>query len=143
MIDPNKPVVKLCSEGMRAEVEGRAEDAHRLFLEAWMACQDDLDACVAARYVARHQEQPEEMLRWNQEALYRADAVGDERVRSFYPSLYLNLGWSYEVLGNRVEASRCYKLAAARIEDLPTGAYGDVVSKGIAAGQKRTGATRQ
>lgn len=32
----------------------------------------------------------------------RAKAVGDERVDSFYPSLYLNLGQSYEALGLRL-----------------------------------------
>ncbi len=52
------------------------------------------------------------MLRWNQEALARADAVGDERVHNFYPSLYVNMGRSYEVLGNWAEARRYYKLAA-------------------------------
>ncbi len=54
----------------------------------------------------------QDTLHWNQEALARADAVGDSRVRSFYPSLYLNMGHSYEVLGNRAEASRYYALAA-------------------------------
>src|SRR5690349_3606961 len=99
-MDPNNPVVKLCVEGMQAETAGRGEDARRLFAQAWEASQDDFEACIAAHYVARHQESLEETLRWNQEALRCADAVGDDRICDFYPSLYLNLGRSYEVLGD-------------------------------------------
>jgi hypothetical protein len=52
------------------------------------------------------------MLRWNQEALNRAERTEDGRVKVFYPSLYLNLGQSYELLGNRVEAAKYYDMAA-------------------------------
>jgi hypothetical protein len=44
--------------------------------------------------------------------LNHANAVTDERVKEFYPSLYLNMGQAYENLGNPVEAQRYYKLAA-------------------------------
>jgi tetratricopeptide (TPR) repeat protein len=110
-------VIRLCIEGTRAEFEGRVRDARTLYLRAWEAAQDDYEACVAAHYVARHQERPEDELRWNQEALARANAAcaepgGEERVRSFYPSLYLNMGHSYERLGDQAEAQRYYGLAA-------------------------------
>jgi tetratricopeptide (TPR) repeat protein len=111
-MDLNNPVVKLCIEGTRAEFEGRIEDARTLFMQAWEASKDDFDVCVSAHYVARYQENPEEILRWNQEALNRANAVKDSRVQDFYPSLYLNLGHSYEMLGNQAETQRYYNLAA-------------------------------
>lgn len=111
-MDLNSPVVKLCVEGTRAEFEGRIETARTLYMQAWTAVGDDYEACIAAHYVARHQEDSQERLHWNQEALVRADAVGDERVLSFYPSLYLNLGHAYETLGNLAEARRYYELAA-------------------------------
>jgi hypothetical protein len=111
-MDLNNPVVKLCAEGTRAEFEGRHDDARILYMQAWEASQDDFEACVAAHYVARYQESPQDRLRWNQEALLRAAAVGDERVCSFYPSLYLNMGHSFEVIGNMAEAKRYYELAA-------------------------------
>jgi tetratricopeptide (TPR) repeat protein len=107
-----KMTIKLCLEGIRAEFEGRIEDARILYSQAWEASRDDFDACVAAHYVARYQEEPEETLRWNQEALNRAKAVKDGRVQDFYPSLYLNLGHSYEMLGHQAEAQKYYKLAA-------------------------------
>jgi hypothetical protein len=111
-MDLDNPVIKLCAQGTRAEFEGRIEQARALYLLAWAIAQDDFEACVAAHYVARHQTSPQDTLHWNQEALARADAVGDDRVRSFYPSLYLNLGCSHEVLGDQPEARRYYQLAA-------------------------------
>lgn len=111
-MDPNNPVIRLCIAGTQAEFAGRIEEARRLYDQAWQAARDDYEACVAAHYVARFQEPAEEKLRWNQEALRRAEAVGDERVREFYPSLYLNLGHSYELLGKMEEARSYYDLAA-------------------------------
>ena len=111
-MDTNNPVIQLCMQGSRAEFEGRMEAARSLYLQAWDISQDDYQACIAAHYLARFQATPEEMLRWNQEALDRARQVDDERVKEFYPSLYLNLGCSHEMLGNETEAQRYYDLAA-------------------------------
>jgi tetratricopeptide (TPR) repeat protein len=136
-MDPDNPVVKLCAEGMRAETEGRYADARALFERAWLTSQDDYEACIAAHYVARLQESLEDNLRWNQEALHRAEAVGDERVQDFYPSLYLNLGKSHEDLGNMDAARHCYAQAATCVGNLPAGPYTELVQKGITAAQKR------
>ena len=57
----------------------------------------------------------------------RAEAVRDDRVRDFYPSLLLNLGHSYEILGDKVEAWKNYDLAVERVDELPPGPYSDVV----------------
>ena len=111
-MDLNNPAIKLCLDGSRAEFAGWPNEARALYLQAWQAARDDFEACVAAHYVARFQDDPQVGLQWNQEALTRAEAVGDERVRSFYPSLYVNLGRAYERLGNWAEAQRYYKLAA-------------------------------
>ena len=138
IIDPNNPVVRLCVEGMQAEAQARFEDARALFFRAWEASADDFEACVAAHYLARHQNNLEDMLCWNHEALDRANAVLDDRVRSFYPSLYLNIGFSYEMLDNLAEARRYYDLAEDRLADLPEDSYGDIVRHGIVEGRKRT-----
>jgi tetratricopeptide (TPR) repeat protein len=139
-MNPDNPVVKLCAEGMQAEAQGRNEAALEFFTQAWDASRDDYEACVAAHYLARQQTTPQEVLRWNQEALQRAEAVGDRRVEGFYPSLYLNMGYSYEVLGNQAEATRYYHLAEVSVEALPEGPYGDLVRDGIARGLQRIGA---
>ena len=138
-MDPDNPVVKLCVAGMRAEGDGRLDQARDLFLQAWAARQDDFEACVAAHYVARHQDNPEDSLRWNEEALKRAQAVGDGRVQGFNSSLYLNLAHSHEVLGHLVEARRYYDLAAEGVDEVPDGRYGSLVRGGIENGRKRVG----
>jgi tetratricopeptide (TPR) repeat protein len=109
---PSNPVVQLCVEITRAEYEGRINVARALADQAWEAAQDDADACMAAHYVARYQESPQEALRWNLEALNRAHTANAERVKDFYPSLYLNLGHSYERMGDPAEAQKYYHLAA-------------------------------
>jgi Tetratricopeptide repeat len=111
-------VVRLCARGTQAECEGRNDVARRLFERAWADRSGD-DACIAAHYLARHQDSPHDTLRWNQVALQHADAVGDERGRGFYPSLYLNLGHAHEQLGHRDQAARYYELAADRAGQLP------------------------
>ena len=111
-MDTSSPVIQLCIEGSRAEFANRSELARQLYQQAWDAARDDYEACIAAHYLARFQPTPQEILRWNQEALKRADLVSDERVREFYPSLYLNLGHSYEMLGHQPQAQKFYALAA-------------------------------
>lgn len=113
MIDTNNPVIKLCVEGSQAELAGKREVAIDCYQRAWAAVSDDYDACIAAHYVARFQATVEATFQWNQVALQKAEAVGDMRVQAFMPSLYLNMGHSYELLGNLQEAQRYYDLAAA------------------------------
>ncbi len=136
-IDPNNPVMKLCVDGMRAEGENRFADARRLFTQAWETHTDDFEACIAAHYLARHQDTPQDTLRWNQEALARAEAVGDERVSGFYPSLYLNLGHSYEQLGDAAEAARYYGLASQGMDQLPDTRLSGMVRGAVEAGKRR------
>jgi tetratricopeptide (TPR) repeat protein len=139
-MDPDNPIVKLCVDGMKAESEGRIDEARLLFVQAWKQSKNDFDACIAAHYVARHQKTLEETLHWNNEALERAEAVNDERVHGFYPSLYLNFGKAHEDLGNWEQAKRHYELAAAKMSNLPLeGRYGDVVRDGIKRGLQRVG----
>jgi hypothetical protein len=137
-MDPNNPVVRLCMEGLEAEAKGKFGDARRLFEQAWSVCQDDYDRCMAAHFLARRQGSPRATFEWNQEALNRAKAVGDDRVQSFYPSLYLNLGYSYETLGELAEARRHYQMAADRLDGVREGPYKDMTQNGIERGLKRT-----
>jgi len=138
-MDSDNPIVQLCSQGMEAELAGRYDEARRLCEQAWEEASDDYEACIAAHYLARHQETNEDGLRWNREALARADRVADARVQGFYPSLLLNLGRSHELTGNRGEARRLYRLASARTTDLPEGPYGDLVRRGITNALERIG----
>lgn len=57
-IDPDNAVVKLCAQGMQAEGAGRRGDARALFEQAWEIAGDDYERCIAAHYLARHQDGP-------------------------------------------------------------------------------------
>jgi len=111
-MNTNNPIVQLCMQGTHAEFEHRIDDARELYQQAWESHTDDYEACVAAHYLARFQGNPEETLRWNQIALEHANAANHGLVKEFYPSLYLNLGHSYEVAGKQMEAQKYYDLAA-------------------------------
>jgi hypothetical protein len=132
-MDPNNPTVQLCIRGMQAEGRGDPVGAKDAFQRAWLVATDDFDACVAAHYLARAQPTAEGALHWNLESLSRAMAVGDERVRDFYPSLHINLGHAYGRLGRQAEAHRHYLLAAEQIASA-TPAGGDRYDQWIREG---------
>ena len=111
-MDQNNSVIKLCIAGTQAEFDGNMEAACELYRQAWEASTNDYEACIAAHYVARCQETPEETFRWNREALARAKAIDDDNIKDFYPSLYLNMGRSYEQIGNPAKAEKYYNMAA-------------------------------
>ena len=136
-MDLGNPVLKLCQEGMQAEVEGRLPDARALFEQAWAARTDDYDACVAAHYLARRQDNPAEVRRWNQEALRHADAVGDERVAAFYPSLLVGVAMAHEQLGDAVAARVAFGRAAEHDGALPADVYGEQLRAAVADGLRR------
>ena len=108
----DNPVIKLCMEGSQAEFQGLVDQARSLYQKAWDVVQNAYDACIAAHYVASFQDSAEKKLYWNKVALDMANAVTDNSAQEFYPSLYLNMGQSYELLGNFEEARRYYDLAA-------------------------------
>jgi tetratricopeptide (TPR) repeat protein len=136
-MDPNNPVVRLCAQGIEIEMKGHRAEARSLFLQAWELRHDDLDACIAAHYLARHQDTPAETLRWNELALTHALGASDDSIRSFYPSLYLNLGKSYEDLGDIARARELYEQGEQCIGDVPEGGYGDIVRQGLLNGLHR------
>ena len=136
-MDPNNPVVKLCAQGIDIEMKGRRDEARSLFLQAWELRQDDADACIAAHYIARHQETPQETLRWNELALMHAIRSSSDAIRSFFPSLYLNLGKSYEYLQNIPRARELYEQGEHCLTDGADGGYGEMVRQGLQNALKR------
>ena len=103
--------LELCLQGIDAEFQRCIDDARGLYRAAWEAVEDDYDACVAAHYIAHLEPDPHRAHEWNLEALRRADAVADDRVTSFYPSLYVNLGRSFELMGDHEKSAEFYAKA--------------------------------
>ncbi|MBD1367499.1 hypothetical protein IDJ77_27055 [Mucilaginibacter sp. ZT4R22] len=137
--DPENKVVKLCAQGMQAEAEGKIDEANACFKQAWDAATNDFERVTAAHYCARNQPNPLINLQWNLDALKYADAIKEDSLKGHYPSLYLNIGKSYENLGDFASAGTYYQLAADNAIYLPEGGYGNMLKAGIADGLKRTG----
>ena len=137
--DPNNPVIELCVQGMNAEGEGKIEEAHQFFQRAWDTAENNFERFTAAHYLARNQKDPDDVLKWNLEALSLAETIKDDSTRAHYPSLYLNVAKSYETLGDKEEATRYYRLAADACAHLPAGKYADMIRSGVSAGLKRVG----
>jgi hypothetical protein len=129
VVDPSNPVVALCVDGM--QLEGTPDLARKRFEQAWALRQDDYDASIAAHFVARHQPTIAATLEWNQRALRHAEAVADDRVRPFMPSLLLNLGDSFLAGGQVAEARRAGERALAAVAELPDDGYRAFVARGI------------
>src|ERR1044072_9431293 len=119
--DLNNKVIKLCADGMSAELEGRIEAAQVLFDEARLLAGNDFEKFTAAHYVARNQKAPSDVLKWHVKALKHAELVKDDGMKAQFPSLLLNVARSYESMGGIPEANSYYKRAAGACEFLPPG----------------------
>ncbi len=80
---------------------------------------------MAAHYVPRLIDDPREKLRWNEDALRFADAVADDRVASFYASLYAMVGQCRLAVGDALGASIALEAAGKHLSDVPPGPYRD------------------
>ena len=109
--NPNNNIIKLCIEGMGMEEKSKPEEASRLFLQAWNEATNDFEKFLAAYYVARHQENTSNKLKWLETALQFALKINDDAVTSALPSLYSNIAKCYEELNDHDNAKRNYDLA--------------------------------
>ena len=110
--NPSNNVIKLCVQGIGMEEKGEPEEARRLFLQAWKEATDDFEKFTAAYYVARHQENVSDKLKWLETALQFALKINDESVKAAFPSLYSNIARCYEDLNDPDSAKKNYELAS-------------------------------
>jgi len=109
--NPNNNVVQLCIQGMEMEGKGKPEEASRLFLQAWNGARNDFEKFLAAYYVARHQKNVPDKLKWLETALQFALKINNDAVKAAFPSLYLNIAKCYEDLNDFDKAKKNYELA--------------------------------
>jgi rifampin ADP-ribosylating transferase len=109
--NPNNNIVKLCLQGMDMEEKGKPEEAGRLFLQAWNEATNDFEKFIAAHYVARHQKNVSDKLKWFQTALQLALKINNDSVKGAFASLYVNIAKCYEELNNPGNAKKNYELA--------------------------------
>ncbi|MBS1533403.1 MAG: rRNA adenine methyltransferase [Bacteroidetes bacterium] len=135
--DPENPIVKLCAQGMLLEGEAKHAEAAALFDKAWADASDDQEKFIAAHYVARHQNNVNDKLTWDETALYFALRIKDEGVKETLPSLYLNIAKCFEDLHDAGNALKNYELALDYTRFLPDNGYSNMIRAGIGNGMKR------
>jgi tetratricopeptide (TPR) repeat protein len=135
--DTNNKVVKLCSEGMELEGQGRKKEALKLFQQAWDEASNDFEKFTSAHYVARHQESIQDKLKWDETALKLALKINDDNAKGALPSLYLNIAKCHEDLNDFQNARINYNLALSFSKLLPDYGYGNMIKGGIMNGLDR------
>ncbi len=109
---------------------GDRDGARILYADMWAEAtqaEDQYQACVVAHFMAHAHVEPGAQLDWHLRALHAADAVGDERVLGFYPSLYANLGEVNLRLGNLAQAREYISRADEIQQVLPDDGYGRLI----------------
>ena len=109
--NPHNPVIKRCIQAMAFEEKGNNEEASKLFLQAWKEATNDFEKFIAAHYVARHQKNVSDKLKWLETALQLALKVNNDSVKGAFPSLYANIAKCYEDLNDFDNAKKNYELA--------------------------------
>jgi rifampin ADP-ribosylating transferase len=108
---PNNIVIKLCIQGIEMEDKGKPDEAYKLFLQAWNTATDDFEKFTTAHYVARHQKNVSDKLKWHETALQFALRINNDAVKGAFASLYSNIAKCYEDLGDIDNAKKSNELA--------------------------------
>jgi hypothetical protein len=110
---PNNKIVKLCLQGIGQEESGKAEEAGKLFLQAWNEATHDFEKFISAHYLARYQKNASDKLKWLETALRLALKINNDSVKSALPALYSDIAKCYEDLNDPDRAKENSELAAA------------------------------
>ena len=98
---------------MDMEGKGNAEEASRLFLQAWNEATNDFEKYIAAYYLARHQNNVADKLKWLETSLQFALQVNSAAATSAFPNLYSNVAKCHEDLGDFENAKKNRELASS------------------------------
>lgn len=109
--NPGNNVVKLCIQGMEMEEKENSEEGIRLFLQAWKEATNDFEKFIAAHYIARHQKDVPDKLKWLETGLECALKINDDAVKGALPALYSSVAKCYEQLGEYDNAKKNQELA--------------------------------
>jgi len=96
---------------MVMEEKDKPEEARKLFLHAWNEATNDFEKFIAAYYVARHQKNVPDKLKWLETSLQFALKINDVTVKGAFPSLYSTIAKCYEDLSDLDNAKKNHELA--------------------------------
>jgi len=107
----NNNIIKLCIQGMNLEEKGKAVAAGKIFFQAWNEATHDFEKFMAAYFVARHQKNVPDKLKWLETALQFALKINNDAVKAAFPLLYSDIAKCYEDLDNPDNAKKNHRLA--------------------------------
>jgi len=96
---------------MDLEANGKPDEAIRLFLQAWNEAINDFEKFIAAHFVARHQKNVSDKLKWLETGLQLALKIDNDAVKDGITSLYESIAKCYEDLNDPDNAKKSYELA--------------------------------
>lgn len=111
--DPNNKIIQHCMSGIAMEEKGNREAAGSIFLQAWNEATNDFEKFMAAYYVARHQKNAVDKLKWLETALQLALNINDLAVEGALPALYANIAQCYDDLNESEKAEKNRALAVS------------------------------
>lgn len=117
--NPNNPIVQRCIQAMALEEKGQPQAAGSLFLQSWNEATNDFEKFLAAYFVARHQQDVRDKLKWLQAALQHGLSANSDAVKSALPSLYAHIAQCYKDLGDRDNEKKYHELAISAGDQLP------------------------
>mgnify|MGYP005854377057 CR=1 FL=1 len=133
---------------------GDREGTRASFDAIWLEMGDRPDpfhVCTLSHYMADAQDDVARELEWDLRALEAAERVTDGRakqhhaslsIKSFYPSLHLNVGDAFLRLGNLDDAEKHVRAAENALRHLPESPLSDLTRKGVTALAERVRAAR-
>jgi hypothetical protein len=123
-VDQDDRMMDRLARAQALAVQGHRAEARALYAELYaeaLGSGDAYWACIAAHFLAHIQGTPAAQRDWHLRALAAADAVGDERVHAFYPSLHANLAEVYLRLKAPAQARAHLAQAQAAAQRVPDG----------------------
>ncbi len=96
---------------MSLEDSGNAEEADKMFLQAWEVASDDYEKFIAAYHFAHRQKNITDKLKWLETSLQCARNIDDENVKSAYTTLYASISGCYEELNDSDNAKKYTELS--------------------------------
>ena len=123
---------------------GDKEGARASFEQIWSGLGEDADpfhVCTLSHYMADAQDEARSELEWDLRALEAAYRVTNGRakayhasltIKSFYPSLHLNVGDACLRLGDIEKAREHARAARSALSDLPDSPYAETTRDAIA-----------
>ena len=116
---PSNKIVQFCIQGMAMEDQGKPDEASKLFHQAWNKASNDFEKYLAAYYIARHQEDVRDKLKWLEMSLALAIKVNSVAATSAFPNLYSSIAKCYDELGDPENAKKS-RILAGESADRPS-----------------------